>query len=73
MAALAIFQPQIWVLMGIGSFLIDLGGKNIFDTKITWSGSMLTSGWLAGCSVAFYYENEGCNGLKNAHRETGTE
>jgi len=51
MAALAIFQPWIWVVMGIGSFLIDLGGKNIFDTKITWSGSMLTflAGWLFRC------------------------
>jgi hypothetical protein len=34
--------------VGIGKFLIDLGGKNIFETKITFSGSVLT----AGCFVA---------------------
>jgi hypothetical protein len=54
MAALAIFQPWIWVGVGIGKILIDLGGKNIFDTKITWCGSMLISGWLAGCFVALH-------------------
>ena len=32
--------------VGIGKFLIDLGVINIFDTKITCSGSMLASGWL---------------------------
>ena len=47
MAALAIFQPWIWVAVGIGKFLIDLGGTNIFDTKITWSGSMPTT---QGCT-----------------------
>ena len=35
MASLAIFQPWILVVMGIGKFLIDVDGKNIFDTKIT--------------------------------------
>jgi len=40
--------------VGIGKFLIDLGGKNIFDTKITLCGSMLTSGWLA---VSLHYNN----------------
>jgi len=52
MAALAIFQPWIWVAVGIGKFLIDLGGKNIFDNKITFFGSILTSGWLVVCFVA---------------------
>ena len=52
--------------VGISKFLIDLGGKNIFDAKITWCGSMLTSGWLA---VLFQYNN----GLKNERRETVTE
>jgi TM2 domain-containing membrane protein YozV len=52
MAALAIFQPWIWVGVGIDKFLIDLGGKNISDTIITWCGSMLTSGWLA---VSLHY------------------
>jgi hypothetical protein len=33
MAALAIFQPWIWVGVGIGKLLIDLGGK-IFLTQI---------------------------------------
>jgi hypothetical protein len=49
MAALAIFQPWIWVGVDIGKFLIGLGGKDIFDTKITCSGGVLTSGWLAVC------------------------
>jgi len=40
--------------VGIGKFLIDLGGKNIFDTKITFSGSLLTAGWLA---VLLHYNN----------------
>jgi hypothetical protein len=52
MAALAIFQALICVGVGIGKFLIDLGVRNILDTKITWSGNMLVSGWLAGCFVA---------------------
>jgi hypothetical protein len=43
MAALAIFQPWIRVGVGIGKFLFVLGGKNIFDTKITWSRSMPTN------------------------------
>jgi hypothetical protein len=30
----ALFQAWIWVEVGIGKFLIDLGVKNIFDTKI---------------------------------------
>jgi hypothetical protein len=47
MGALAIFQAWIWLGVGIGKLLIDLGVRNIFDTKITWSGSMVASGWLA--------------------------
>ena len=39
---------------GVGKFLIDWGGKNIFDTKITISGSVLTAGWLA---VLLHYNN----------------
>jgi hypothetical protein len=38
-AAVAIFQVFIWVGVGIGNFLIDLGVRNILDTKITWSGA----------------------------------
>jgi TM2 domain-containing membrane protein YozV len=49
MAALAIFCAWVWVGVGLGKFLIDLGGKNFFDTKITWSGSVLTFGWLYRC------------------------
>ena len=40
--------------VGIGKFLIDLGFGNFFNTKITWSGSTLTSGWL---SVSLHYNN----------------
>ena len=46
MAALALFQAWICVGVGIGKFLIDLGVRNIFDTKLMWSESMLASGWL---------------------------
>ena len=63
MAALAIFWALIWVEVGTGKFLIDLGVRDILDTKITWSGNMLVSGWLAGCFVAFLYWIECCNGL----------
>ena len=54
MGALAIFQPWICVVMVIGNLLIDWGFKNIFDTKFTWSGSMLTSVCL---SVSLHYSN----------------
>jgi hypothetical protein len=52
MAALAIFQALIWVGLGIGKFFIDLGVRNISDTKISCSGNVLFSGWLAVCFVA---------------------
>jgi hypothetical protein len=45
--------------VGVGKFLIELGGKNIFLHKITWSGSVLTSGWL---SVLFHH-NDGLNAV----------
>ena len=32
-AALPIFQARIWVAVGIGKFLNDLGVRNIFNTK----------------------------------------
>ena len=54
MLPLAIFQAWICVGVGIGKFLIDLGFGNFFNTKITCSGSMLTSGWL---SVSLHYNN----------------
>jgi hypothetical protein len=53
-AALATFQVRIFVGVGIGKFLIDLRGKNIFDTKIAWCGSVLTCGWL---TVSLHYSN----------------
>ena len=40
--------------MGIGKFFLDIGVRNILDTKITWSGNMLVSDWL---SVSLYYYN----------------
>jgi hypothetical protein len=46
MAALTIFQAWICVVLGIGKFLIDLDVRNFFVTQLTWSGSMLVSGWL---------------------------
>ena len=51
LAALALFQAWIWVVGGIGKFLISLGVRNIFDTKGTWSGGMLRF-WSAVCVVA---------------------
>jgi len=54
-AALAIFQPWIWVVMDPGKFLIDLGGKNMFHTKITLSRSKLTSGRLSVRYIAVTY------------------
>jgi hypothetical protein len=53
-AALAVFQALIFVGVGIGNFLIDLGLRNILDTKITRSGNMLVSGRL---SVSLHYYN----------------
>jgi len=50
MADLAKFHAWIWEGVGIGKFLICLGVRYIRDTKITWFGSMLTSGWVAGFS-----------------------
>ena len=46
-AALAIFMVLTFVGVGIGKLLIDLGVRNILDTKITWTGNMLVSGWLS--------------------------
>jgi len=57
MVTLAIFQSWIWVAVDIDKFLIGLGFRNFFNTKITWSGSVLTSGWL---SVLLHY-NIGLN------------
>ena len=54
MPAVAIFQALIWVGVGIGKFFLDIGVRNILDTKITWSGNMLVSDWL---SVSLYYYN----------------
>jgi len=49
MAALAMFQALIRVGVVIGKFLIDLGVRNILDTRITWSGNILVSVRLAVC------------------------
>ena len=40
----------------IGKMIIDLDVRNILDTKITWSGNVLLSGWLSLClSVSLHY------------------
>ena len=54
LTALTIVQPWIRVGVSVGKFLIDLGFRNFFNTKVTWSGSVLTSGWL---SVLLCYNN----------------
>ena len=69
MAAVAIFKALIWVGVGIGKFLIDIGVRNILDTKIKWAGNML----VPACFVALLKWIECWNGLKSAHRETVTE
>ena len=56
MAASAIFQALIWMGVGIGNLLIDLDVRNFLDTKITWSGNVLVSGWLSLCvSISLHY------------------
>ena len=52
MSVLSIFQAWIWMGVGKGKFVNDLGVGNISDTKITWSVSMLGFGWL---SVLLHY------------------
>jgi len=47
MAALAIFQALIWVIMGIWKFLIELCVRNIVDKKL--HGLAACYIWLAGC------------------------
>ena len=54
MGALAIFLTSIWVLVHTDKFIINIGVRNILDTKITWSGNMLRSGWLV---VSLHYYN----------------
>jgi hypothetical protein len=41
MAALSIFQAWIWIGVGMGKFLNDLGVQNIFDTKLHSLGACL--------------------------------
>jgi hypothetical protein len=47
MVGLAIFQSWIWVGVVIGKFVIELGFRNFFNTKTTWSGSVLVPGLLS--------------------------
>ena len=47
MAALGIFQAWIWVIIGVGKFLIELGVRNIVDKKL--HGLAACYIWLAGC------------------------
>ena len=49
MACLSIFQAWIWVRVGMGKFLNDLGVSNILDTKLHGLGTCLG---LAGCLFA---------------------
>jgi hypothetical protein len=54
LVALTIFQSWIRVGVGIGKLLIVLGFRNFFNTKITFSGSLLGSGLV---SVSLHYNN----------------
>ena len=63
MAASAILQAMIWVGVVIGKFLIDVGVRNILDTKITWSGNILVSGWLAVFPSVSLHHNNGSNAV----------
>jgi len=50
LAALAIFQAWIWMGVGIGKFLIDLGVRSIWTQNyMFWEHAYL---WLAVCFVA---------------------
>jgi hypothetical protein len=53
MAGLAKFHAWIWEGLDVGKFLIDLGVRNIFDTKLHGLGAChLLAGWLA---VSLHY------------------
>jgi hypothetical protein len=39
MATLAIFQALIWMGVGVGKLLIDLGVRNILDTNLHGLGA----------------------------------
>jgi len=54
LVTLAIFQTWVWVGVGIDKFLIDWGFRIFFNTKITWTGSMLVCCRL---SVSLHYNN----------------
>ena len=45
--------------VGVDRLLIDWGVRNFFNTKITWSGSVLAPGWV---SVLLCY-NSGLNAV----------
>jgi TM2 domain-containing membrane protein YozV len=64
--ALSIFQAWICGGVGTGKFLNDIVVRNILNTKITWSGSMIVFGWLA---VLLHY----CSGLYAVWSEKCTE
>jgi hypothetical protein len=50
MAALGMFQALIWVGVGTGKFLIDLGVRNFrHKNYMVWEHASV---WLAGCFVA---------------------
>jgi len=46
--------------VSVGKFLINLGVRNVLDTKITWSGNMRVSGRL---SVSLHYYNNVLNAV----------
>jgi hypothetical protein len=52
MVALAIFLTLIWVGVGIGKFLIDLGFRKILYTNLLGQGTWYcVAGWLFCCNT----------------------
>jgi len=45
-------------------------GTFLTQNDMVWEHTYI---WLAGCFIALLWQIECCNGVKSAHRETGTE
>jgi hypothetical protein len=71
MEVLSTYQAWIWMRVVMSKFLNYLGVRNILYTNcIVWEHAYV---WLAVFFVALLLWIGCCNGVKSAHRETGTE
>jgi hypothetical protein len=71
MAALSTFLVWLWLGVGIGKFLNDLGVINILDTILHVLGACLCLAVCLFCCITVV--GRMLCGVKSAHRETGTE